>query len=360
MIINKPSASQLERAMRCLPSSFLPIRVSSESEQAERGTNIHEFIDRVIQGSTREEAIALVDPEYRDACNNICTEFINRFDSIQTERSYGVDFVSGEARFLGDHLSRNYPELGENEHSGTADIIALDKDTGNPVLADIKSGKFVSKVENNWQLKFLAYALHKVHGYNEIDCYMIYVREDDEHPIEKYTISGDNAWEKIKQDLNSYSKLVHSAFYAFDLNQELNLKEGTWCQYCPCLASCPAKVQAIKALADKAELITDLSKVKESIENLTPEQAKQAWYRYKNLKAYWELAEKSIRGYAKSHGIELDDGWYVRASESTRSYTDSEKLLKIAKERPLTDEDLTNTKKRTKFTKIVESRKLTG
>ncbi len=354
MNFTKPSASNLERSIVCPPSVFLSVRTSSSNPAAEKGTAIHSFVDNVCMGMSRTEALVLVEEKYKEICIRISTEFLENFLEPKTELSFGVDFSNGNTRYLGSHLGRNYPELGEAEFSGTLDIVGINKKTLIPVVVDIKSGMEVTAAEHNWQIRYLVYAAHKFYGYQSIEGVLIYVRESEDPFIDSYTFSLAEI-EQIGLDLKKFytTLLIESAEYA--TTGKLHLRESDKCNYCPVLLSCPAKIGAIQALAVRAES-SDINNIRNTVMSLSPDQAAIAWTRYRNMKNYWYTAEKAMKEYATKYGIEGDD-FEVSASQSSRTSLDTDKLIQLARKAGVTDDDLASCRTKNTFSRVTERKK---
>src|ERR1700690_2667553 len=350
----KPSASSLTRAIYCPPSVFLNIRTSSTNDAAEKGTAIHSFVDNVCSGMSRDEAILLVEEKYKEKCLRISTEFLENFTEPKTELSFGVDFVTGETRYLGSHLGRNYPELNESEFSGTLDIVGINKNTGIPVVVDIKSGMEVTPSQHNWQVKFLVFSAHKFYNYNTIEGSLIYVRESEDPYIDSYTFNLEELIQ-IGEDLKRFYKTLIKESTEYATTGKIHLREGVNCNYCPVTLSCPAKISAIQSLAIKAES-TDISNNRDTILSLSPEQAAIAWSRYRNMKNYFFSAEKALKEYAQKYGIDGPD-FTVSSSLSSRTSLDSDKLIQLARKAGVTEDELSSCRSKNTFSRVTERKK---
>lgn len=324
-MIFRTSASSLERVMLCQASDIVPIRITNTdgNEFSEFGTAKHNFIDSITQGMSRDEALSRVTDKYRKACELISSEFLAKFRDIKTELSFAVDLETGGAMYLGNHLNRDYPDVGESYRTGTCDIMAVNAETGIPVLADMKSGRFTTECSENWQIRFLAYAMHYIYNYPKIECHLIYLREGEDPIFDTFTFE-EHHFKEIKVGLLKLWKELIRQEKNFLEQGVLELKEGVkQCEYCPAMVACPAKIGALVALGKKAT-DADLDKVPTAIQNMTNEQAKDAWVRYKKVDAYWKLADKQMKEFVKQKSIDLGNGKSVAAVTCKRSYTDDE------------------------------------
>lgn len=352
----RPSASGLERALVCQASCIIPVRASNEDPESNkvvaalRGTSIHEHNDRVLHGMSVEESLKQCPEEHRAICARVRLP-VTDLDRVQTEASFAIDFATGITRYLGSHLNRNYPTLEQAEYSGTLDIMGLNKSSGIPYVADLKSGMLHTDCQNNAQLKFAALAASKFFSFSVVDASLIYLREDEDPYVDSHTFT-QNELLRIEEEFSYFHKELMRQYVEWEMYRKLDMKEGLHCMYCPAAIGCPAKQNALFALVQKAER-TDLSTLADNIASMTPEQATQAWLNYKQVHSYWEIAERAIKDYGKRHGIDLPDGRRVVAVESSKTVSDTDTLLKIARSRPLTEHDFVATIKRVRYKKLL-------
>src|ERR1041385_5797227 len=242
----KPSASSLERALVCPASCLIPIRATSDNESATAGTWKHKYIEFIIGGLLPEAALYRIPDEYKDGCRRTNVDFLVGLHDIKSEVSYAVDFETGESRYLGQGLGRNYPDVKESEFTGTLDIYA--KKDNECVLIDLKSGMTTTPCEYNEQIRFAAYALHKLYGYKTVDAYLLYLREDEENIPDHYQFTD---FDSILADFQDFYKRLTYEAKRYQEQGILELHESNKCEYCPASIACPAKVSQIRALAGK-------------------------------------------------------------------------------------------------------------
>lgn len=344
----KPSASNLERAIKCPASSIIPIRVSSENEAAAIGTWIHKYVELLIEGLTPEAAIFRIPEDYRVHCRKTDASFLKGLVGIDSETSYALDFETGEVRFLGRGLGRNYPDVKESEFTGTLDIQARRDDT--VVIIDMKSGSVTTSAKNNYQIKFAACAIAKHLGVDTVEAHLLYLREDDENFFDSHTFTREELDEAMQEFKDFYALLKKEA-EDFETNKKLHLREGFHCAYCPAALSCPAKVNALNALAKKSSE-TDLEELPYKVSRMDPSIAPAAWKNFKQIETYWTVAEKSIKDYASKNKIVGEDFRVVKTECKTKPKPNVEKLIKLAKKLGATDEDLDSCYGVVKFTKL--------
>jgi alanyl-tRNA synthetase len=100
----------------------------------------------------------------------------------------------------------------------------------------------------------------------------------------------------------------------------------------------------------------DLDAVKKTFDMLSPRQIADAWEKYKQIKPYYELVEKSLKDYAKHYGIELPNGNKVISTECSRTSMDTEKVTKLAKTLGASDADLDACYKKSYYTRVSEKK----
>ena len=148
----KPTASSLERCNGCPTSCAIPIRVSWTSEHARRGSELHGYIEAVLEGHrTREDALAIVPAEWRETAARLDWDaLLAGYDrsTIHMESSYAIDTGTGEIRFLGRSLGRKYPTTNDAEIVGTSDIGGNGTDDI-PITTDVKTGQPTTSCREN-------------------------------------------------------------------------------------------------------------------------------------------------------------------------------------------------------------------
>lgn len=350
-MIYKPSASSLDRAFKCTASAIIPLRVSSENEKAVRGTWLHKYVELIVEENLLPEAALFRIPEeYRDVCRRTDLTFLEGLEGAQCEVSFVVDFVTGEARYLGKGLGRNYPDVADTEFTGTIDIYARKGDK--TILIDMKSGMQTTPCEMNLQMKFGAYAIHKVYGHETVDASLLYLREADENIEDSYRFED---FESIRLEFLDFVNRLAKDEWKYMNGGQLNMFESSACEYCPAAIGCPAKVNAIRALAGKIGDEDNFDKLNVSIGKLTNDQLAVAWVNYMKIKNYFDVAEKSLRAKIREVGGIQTETFKVTPTECERSSLDANKVVKLAKRLGATPEDLDKCQSKTYFTRLRET-----
>src|ERR1700722_8130619 len=98
------TASALERVCQCPASAALP-QVLSSDEDGVRGTQIHAYLRRRIQGWDIAHALELVPEPWRQTCNGIdVRRLISGWREVEAETAYALDVSNDTAVGLGSAL----------------------------------------------------------------------------------------------------------------------------------------------------------------------------------------------------------------------------------------------------------------
>lgn len=345
----KVTASSLKRFIECPASSILPRVTEDAGEAADRGTDIHGYLDRVACGVSVDDAIKLVPDEYRNTCLDIDVEELLKYRTrIRTEVAYALDPISRQARILGNHLGRNYV-ISDNEIAGSEDLVAeLEELPGTIEVSDYKTGDNVGPAQENTQLFFFAaceYLLSR-ESVPEVRGRIIYINDDGSHSIDEAVFTVF--------DIEDYLATLADAVrrYNVALNEfkesRINVKTGDHCVYCPALQSCPAYTSLARRLVPELEAIEDL------IATLTPQQAGKAWAMKKQIGAIYKKVDDGLKAYAESYGIELENGKVVSAGTFTKSYFSQDEAIKMLQDKGASKSEIASLYRSKKITAIRE------
>lgn len=148
-----PTASALDRAMRCPASVVLPVvQCEKPSAAAKRGTILHAWIEARMTGAElpdvgRHKIVVDVDA---------LAAKLAAYDVLRFEHAYSLD-EQGRAECLG-RMARDYPRR-DGVLYGTADVDGENTLSGAGLVLDIKTGRnAVVAPADNAQLRFLATA----------------------------------------------------------------------------------------------------------------------------------------------------------------------------------------------------------
>lgn len=324
------SASSLERVMACPSSAVLP-SVHSTSEHAERGTAIHAFIQAVVSGTPKTDALRGVPEEWAHTCANLdFATLLGGLREVRAEVAYAVDFADLRARELGQDIGRSYERfgLGPSEIPGTLDVEGTD---GLPVVIDVKAGwEPVTTCCDNQQVGFAALARHLLTGAPEVKGRIAYVREDGRVENDPHTFTMfdfEDFMLRGRAVLASVERLkVEAAAY--------DVSEGPHCRYCPAVPYCPAHTRLARAMVD------DLTAIDGQLAALTPEQAGIAWMKAKQIEKLLDRVVGGLRTYADREPLPLPNGKVLRPVKIMRRYIDGKRALTLLHEMGATQDEI--------------------
>lgn len=294
MAVKLPTASSLDRAIKCPASCVLPHVITRPGKAANKGTAIHVYLENVGKVGP-EDALAMVAEEFRGLCSAIDIRSLPTDPSLfASEMAVAWDYVTGKGRLLGQGKNRDYSGVAATELTGTADVISWAE--GLVVVADYKSGfGYVPPARWNPQLRFLALAASSALGVRRARVAVIKVREgaEPEHDVA----------ELDALDLDEYAgqlKRTMTAIFAREAEvlagRSPDVKEGGWCKYCPAFVHCPGKVALLSAIAEKGPGA------------LAAEDMPEVYRRVRSLQSLSEAAMDRIKELARREPFSIGDG----------------------------------------------------
>lgn len=317
------SASGAERVVKCPGSAHLP-QIASTGEWAERGTTIHEFCRRIVKGlDGREEMIKKAPKKDRELLEIINSRdtIIEYGECIMCEPAFIIDVRTGDVRFLGENIYRNYGDRSPYEVGVSLDVVW--KSVGGELcIDDWKTGMAVALPEDNYQIKLQAYAVMKHFGLDEINAGVTYIDSAGDFNRVAQTLTAldvDFTLEEVKTAID----------VALSASAD-QLHEGSWCKYCPAANSCPAKINFAFALIGK---LTEIG----TVSTMSPVEAGQAWELAKRAE---KLAEDIIEKLKAIDDIQLPNGKAVRPILATTKAFDQSKARGLILQLGGTTEDL--------------------
>lgn len=241
--MNLPTASSLERAIKCPASCCLPQIRSQGGKAANKGTAVHKFLERCLYIG-RDAALEEVSAEFQPLCRQIDVDvLLPRGMKFMAEVGYAMDVYNQTARMLGEGGNRDYSTVKENELCGTADLVAVWEDQ--VYIRDFKTGAgFVAPASTNQQLRFFALAAALAHGKKNAVVEIVKILHNGEIACDPAEFdAGDLArimieLQEMLSNLSNTQELVNNG-------SQPPLSEGNWCQYCPAFEQCPAKTALI-------------------------------------------------------------------------------------------------------------------
>lgn len=304
-----PTASSLERAMKCPASAALPQSSDSGSEYATRGDVIHEYIQRVNDGTPIDDALeSIEDEDHRSLCASIDPALLAHGMASEVSLAYDVD--DGRGWEIGRNLSREYGTLNATTFVGTADILGVADDSVH--VADIKTGFLpVTTAAENMQLRMLALAACNAYDKPRATVAIVRVKQDgtvwrDRAEFDSFEISA------IQMQMISILDSVVDARFKLSIGDQLSYTEGPHCRYCNAFTSCGEKTKLVRMMASGAEF-DELDQMMP----LTPQMAAYAYQRVKSCDAMLKRIRGAIYALAAEQPIPLGDGTVLGMHEST-------------------------------------------
>ena len=234
------TASAMPRALACPASCALPA-VSSTSDDAQRGTQVHSYLQAIADGTPREDALATVAESVRALCERIDTRHVPR--SGETEVAMAWDVETGRARRLDVDGHRQYAPT-PSEIPGTADLVLWAGER--PVVIDWKTTAFDFDLKSaTAQLEHYALCVAEIAWADEVECAVGVIADD-----------GAVEWSRWRLDAAALDRARDRARRVWERVQaarahqgEHDVTLGTHCRYCPSWRACPAHVRAVRQLA---------------------------------------------------------------------------------------------------------------
>lgn len=344
------TASGIERALACPASVVLP-RVHRTSDFADRGHAIHKYISAVLTGAPSDVAIVAVPEDHRETCKNIDWRKLGGdLHDVRSEVAYAIDVRARTARELGVNIGRDYGRFDLNEYEvvGTLDIEGTRIDDV-PVIDDVKSGWMgVTPVEDNGQQRFFGAVKHLMTGRPEVEIRIAKLREDGSIQPDSHTLTAFDSDEFI-DELEAGVDRVHEAKRVYLAGGTPNVSVGSQCDWCECMASCPAYARLALAVAG------EVSELAKSVAIITPAQRGVAWTKAKAIETILESVIKALKAAARQEPFPVGDGKVVRAVQSGSSSFDAGAAIALLRSFGASDAQVDGLYRRTSFDVIRET-----
>lgn len=232
------SVSGLPRAEACIASVVLPQVDEGQGPYAAHGNAVHDYLDAIAKGATRQDALAAAPKEHRQACAAINLELVPHSTPGMwaSELAMVFDWAAGTGRFVKLAGHRQYGELGPTEIPGTADMVGQDEDC--VIILDVKTGhKWLGEPKDSLQLGSYAVTAASALGCTRARVGFLYVQEGEEPRLVMDDI-GPAELAEMAERIAGVMRLVDWAKTSGDYEPRL----GEHCTYCPAQRACPAKV----------------------------------------------------------------------------------------------------------------------
>lgn len=316
-----PTASRLELLERC-PSAGALSSVWTESTAAQSaGTARHRYLQRARE---IDPATALADVPADAPWRAQCEALAAHLDEIPVgdhELAYAYDCANDTARFLGPWLDRAYDVSG-TEVSGTADLVcAPTEERPRWLVVDFKGDEDVAPASNNLQLAFYALAVARVHGADEVEVAVAYLRH-----------GGGIRWDRAVLDEFALEAAAARVRRVFSLVVAArgslappDYATGYHCRRCPALTFCPAQTALLRAFLDDPMEPGEIAR-------LSAEDAGAAYVRLKVLGEQVERATAAVRARAEVSGLPLPGGERLVPVEMPRRALVMDRALPVLRE----------------------------
>jgi hypothetical protein len=309
------SASHLPRVMACPASHVLPHVKTEVGAAAQRGTNIHAFLEVAFnQGrETALEQFALDLPGIAVAqALDLELLWADLRDGL-AEATFAFDPTTQTARLLGTSLGRQYENTGEI--LGTADFVARHCDTEQLVIVDYKTGLIPVEAATSFQLAFLALAAHLHYDTEAVVARIVQIREDSTFHFNERVYDAERLRE-FAAHLGELQQVLAVFAKWHEMGKTLPVNIGEHCKYCPALASCPASASVFQNL----QWATDKDSIETwNLARLTAPEAGALWDRLQLVKKALEVQDAALRDYARDNVLETAGGKRLRLGQQTFS-----------------------------------------
>ncbi len=298
-----PSGSSVERALICTGSVSLP-QANNINEFADEGTSCHTFIDTCLDAKindpeglqeARLKALAALPEEHREAASDIAIDRIEPLTGHMGETAFVYDVISGNVRFLGQRIGRNYGELAPTEIPFSADAIGHSDDK--VWVVDWKTGyRKVTPAAKNWQLRLAALAVAKYYGKDQALVAVVYTRGKVWYDWAEKPFDA--------MDLEGFAQELKDAYVKWT-SETPRFTTGSHCSYCAALTSCPAMAGLVQKVLNGDAANGDLDPV-------------SAYELMRSMQAAIKNVEGFVRTIALREPIELKNGKHFGMSPKGR------------------------------------------
>jgi hypothetical protein len=249
-------------------------QANTTSVYAETGTANHAEDEGALNAGDVPEAIAAI---LGDAT-----------PTARAEVALAYDAAEDDGRVIGTGRQRDYGELAPFEIPGTADVLAHDDER--VYVVDRKLWTAVTAAERNVQVVFLALAAARALGRKYATVALRYeTGRIDRAEIDLIDMLG------LAARLRDLHGRVAEQRARRARGEVVDVREGSWCRYCPASHCCPAKVALVRRLVTGGEA--------DELELMLPLDDKTAAVAYERLQAAKQLLKR------------IEGAIYARAAE---------------------------------------------
>lgn len=298
--------------MNCPASCLLP-HVDRMTSYSDDGTWKHRFL-HAVRRAGREAALRAVPDRLRGPCAAIDVTALPR--DGEPEVTYAWNWCTGKARRLGEALDRNYEKATPDEYVGTDDNVRI---VGNRAIVDDYKSGWREVPPDSWQMKANALFVARANDCTEAETVIWRIKEDGSvYPTS--ALWSDFDLDLIADELVALARRLESATKPDDLR----LREGQHCTYCPATLYCPAKRQAVTTMAALAQY--------ESPGLVPVEKLGEAYAQVKSAQAFLDRVEIALRDCARATPLPLPDGRVLKEIVKVRDSINPEAVHKAISE----------------------------
>jgi RecB family exonuclease len=350
-VSTKLTASQLDRAKACPASFALPAVSFPPSKEADRGTEIHRFLETVVT-SGREAALEEIpdDAPWRVTCERIDLDWLpTDTDRVECEVKFAYRPLTDTARQLCGGSVRDYSAVEDDEIAGTADLVVTRPD-GNTVVIDYKTGWHRVYAVESSQMQLLGLAVARARGLSQVCVSVVHVMEDGALDFDELLLGHDDL-DRISQSVRTILSNVSQARVTVSSGQTPDVHVGEHCAFCPAYHACPANISLAKNLLERSD-------VSQTIPELSPSEAGALWDWATRARQVLEEIEQGLKAYIDNEAVPHPDGMSeIARVESVRESIDGRKAAPVLEAYlgPAADEVIEPSVSKTKLEKFVRA-----
>lgn len=293
-----PSASRIDIAAECDGIMVLPW-TDHDSDDAERGRAIHEFIDRARKQGRATALAAVRDEELRAVCEAIDLAALP--PNAESEVAIAYDLDTGKAERLHLAAHRAYPDDGRLV--GTFDLVGRADDA--LIYYDFKTGWLTKPAATSRQLKAGALFGCALTGCTSARVGNLQLRHDGRWFLDRAELDAFDL-DAFADELRAIIARGRRAQATIDAGGIPTLHAGAWCRYCPAFDQCPAQHALVAAT------VRDIAGIEARIEALSPAEKGEAWQRLKLAEQAVARVKATLQDCARREPFPIGDGYELR------------------------------------------------
>jgi hypothetical protein len=301
------------------------------SDAASFGTELHGMAEAFIEARVQPPVPSAV----ADVFDRMLLPWLraNKRAGWRAEVPFAIDIAAGFARELEKGEHREYKGAKPGDLCMTTDIVYMGEDEEGPFgcVDDIKWSGFHGDYQKaRDQLRGQALAIHLAWGVDRVRARAIRVdsaRVDD--TTEAYWFDCFDLAEALDELRTQVANIEHA--------QPI---EGDHCRgrHCPALASCPKTAVIVEQVIPADALARTEWRFTPQIES--PDHLQRVHAMLPIAKEYIERVSAAVKAYVADGAITTSDGTVIQQSYRTMPRLDTDDLIKLAKAKGATDEEI--------------------